>query len=324
MEFDFNDLEVDEVQQYNLKINQLQHQLQQMTARLSFPAFVQTGVAGYKIAEHYIGRGLPAMIGGLAGAYFFKNKKLSDMDREIMLKKVNLIRKQISELKKQRDAGISASEGIMSASQLANYDYPKYDFDGKWEAFFGNPSINCHYMIYGLPKSGKSTFSMHFAKYLADHQGRVLYVASEEGFSQTLQNKVNTFKLNSDNLAFSNARDFEPIRNLAPNFDFVVIDSVNYIKITPEQVEELKAENPNVSLITIQQATKDGDYKGDTAYAHNADSIVRIENGIAFQQGRFQEAAEMMVFPPKKKEKGLIQYEESQEQTDEEYDEYEE
>jgi hypothetical protein len=244
MNLDFNDLEVDEVQQYNLKIGQLQNNLQQMTASLSFPTFVRTGVAGYKIAEHYIGRGLPAMIGGLAGAYFFKNRKLSDMDREIMLKKVNLLRKQISELKKQRDAGMSASEGIMSASQLANYDYPKYDFDGKWEAFFGNPSINCHYMVFGLPKSGKSTFSMHFAKYLADHQGRVLYVASEEGFSQTLQNKVNTFKLDSDNLAFSNARDYESIRNLVPQFDFIVIDSVNYIKITPEQVEELKSENP--------------------------------------------------------------------------------
>lgn len=326
--FNFDDLEVDEVQQYNFKIQQLQHQLQQLTARLSFPAFVQTGMAGYKVAEHYIGKGLPAMLGGLAGFYFFRNKKLTDVDRQILGKKINVLRKQISELKRQRDAGVSASQGIMSATQLAHYEYPKYDFDGKWEQFFGNPSINCHYMVFGLPKSGKSTFTMHFAKYLADNHGRVLYVASEEGFSQTLQNKVNTFKLNSDNLAFSNYREFEPIRELAPNFDFIIIDSVNYIKVTPEEIEQLKAENPNASIITIQQATKDGDYKGDTAYAHNADSIVRIQDGIAYQQGRFQEATKMMVFPPKKKN-DLIQYEEvddseqnENEYENEEYDEY--
>jgi len=303
----FDDLEIDEVEQYNQKIAQINNQMQQITARLAFPPSVQTAVAGFKVAEHYIGNGIPAYIAGAGMYYLFRNKKLSEMDREILVKKVRFLKKQIKELKKQRDAGVSASTGIMSATQLANYDYPKYDFQGKWENFFGNPSINCHYMVFGLPKSGKSTFCMHFAKYLADHQGQVLYVASEEGFSQTLQNKVNTFNLESDNISFSNYREFEPIREIAGNFDFLVIDSVNYINISPEQVEQLKEENPNLSLITIQQATKDGDYKGDTAYAHIADSIVRVQDGFAFQQGRFHEASEMMVFP-KGKENKLIGY----------------
>lgn len=307
MELQFDDLEYDEAQQYNLKIAQLKNQLQQITSRLSFPPYVQTSLAGYKIAEHYMGKGIPAVVGGLAGFYFFRNRKISDMDREIMLKKVNVIRKQIGELQRQRDAGVSAAQGIMSADQLSNYAYEKYDFDGKWEKFFGNPSINCHYMVFGLPKSGKSTFCMHFAKYLADNFGSVLYVAAEEGFSSTLQNKVNTFNLNSKNVAFSNFREYEPIREIAGQFDFLFIDSVNFIKISPDEIEQIKKENPDLSIITIQQATKDGSYKGDTAYAHNCDSIVKIIDGFAFQQGRFHESSEMQVFPKGKQSK-LIGY----------------
>jgi predicted ATP-dependent serine protease len=305
---DFSDLEVDENQIYDTKINALKHQLQKITGRLSFPPFVQVGMAGYQIAQHYIGKGLPAVAGGLAGAYLFRNKKLSDTDREILLKKVTAIRNQIKQLERQRNAGESAKTGIMSAHDLEQYEYAKYDFDGRWEAFFGQPSINAHYMVFGLPKSGKSTFCMHFAKYLADNHGTVLYVASEEGFSQTLKNKMTNFGLKSPNMHFGNYRESEPIMEVAGNYDFVFIDSVNFIDISPEQIRELKHNNPNLSLITIQQATKDGDFRGSQEYAHDSDSIVRIENGIATQQGRFQEQSQMQVFPQSQK-KEVIEYE---------------
>ena len=305
----FDDLEVDESTIYNTKINALKGQLQKITARLSYPAFVQVGLAGYKIAEHYIGKGVPAIIGGLAGAYFTRNKKLSDVDRQVLLNKVNAIRNEIRALERQRDAGESATTGIMSARDLETFEYPKYDFTGRWQQFFGDPSINCHYMVFGLPKSGKSTFCMHFAKYLADNHGSVLYVASEEGFSQTLKNKMMNFGLTSDNMHFSNYREAEPIMDIASEYDFMFIDSVNFINISPEQIREMKHKNRNLSLITIQQATKDGDFRGSQEYAHDSDSIVKISDGIATQQGRFQEMSQMMVFP-KRDKKEVIAYNE--------------
>lgn len=311
MSFDeFDDLEVDENAIYNQKIAQLQAQLQNVTARLSFPPYMQIGVAGYELAKHYGKSQMAGVLGGIAGAWMFKNRKISDTDRQILLKKVQVLRSQIEQLKKQRDAGVNAAQGIMSAEQLAEYDYPKYEFSDRWTQFFGHPSINAHYMVFGLPKSGKSTFCLHFAKYLADNHGSVLYVASEEGFSQTLQNKVKNFKLNSKNMAFSNFREYDKIKDIVGNFDFVFIDSVNYIQVTPEEIEEMKEANPNLSVVTIQQATKEGDYKGETAYAHNCDSIVKIVDGIATQQGRFQEQSQMEVFPQRGK-KEVIQYEEN-------------
>ena len=102
----------------------------------------------------------------------------------------------------------------------------------------------------------------------------------------------------NENLDFANFRDYETIKNALPGHDyrFVVIDSVNYIRIEPEQIEELKADNPRMALITVQQATKDGKYKGDTAYAHNCDIIVKVKEGVAFAQGRFAAPAEMPIF----------------------------
>lgn len=319
----FDDLEVDESAIYQSKINALKNQLQKITARLSFPPYAQVGLAGYKIAEHYIGKGLPAIVGGIAGAYMFRNKKLSDLDREILMKKVTAIRGQIAQLERQMNASNSSQSGIMSARDLEMYEYAKYDFDGRWNQFFGNPSINCHYMVFGLPKSGKSTFCMHFAKYLADNHGSVLYVASEEGFSQTLKNKLTNFGLTSDRMHFSNFRESEPIMDVAGEYDFVFIDSVNFINISPEQLRELKHKNPNLSLITIQQSTKDGNFRGGQEYAHDCDSIVKIEDGLASQQGRFQELSQMMVFP-KREQREVIQYEETPTSSDEGFTEYSE
>lgn len=310
-EFKLDDIQYDEEYALRKKIAQLNDRKRILISRLAFPPYVQTGLAGYTIAKHYGGSNpmLP-ILGALAGYMATRNKKLTTVDRQIIAKKINAIDLEIKQLMKKHKSGISASTGIMSAEELTEFDYPKYEFYGKYQKFFGQPSTNAHYMIYGLPKGGKSTFALHFAKYLADNFGSVLYVASEEGFSATLQQKVKTFGLNSRNLHFSNYREAQPIIQMADSgeFDFLFIDSVNYIKISPEEIEEIKARNPNISIITIQQATKDGNYKGDTSYAHNCDIVVVVDRGIATQRGRFNDEASMEVFPPREQGDEVIGY----------------
>jgi predicted ATP-dependent serine protease len=153
-------------------------------------------------------------------------------------------------------------------------------------------------MVFGSPKQGKSILCVQFAKYLSENFGEVLYVASEEGFSATLQSKVRDFSMANGNLDFANFREYSEIEEAVTNgsYDFLFIDSVNYIRMSPEDVENLKKVNKRMAIITIQQATKDGKYKGDTAYAHNCDIIVKVKEGIAFAQGRFAAPAEMPIF----------------------------
>ena len=254
------------------------------------------------LAKHYFGGGVPMAIGGLLGYFIGSSTNIDDHEKgriiqEIMQSQANLRNQQASDFAGEEEGGDNVN-GIMSSSDLMNYQYNKYPFDGKWGDFVGQPSINFHAMVYGRPKQGKSILSVQWAKYLSEHFGKVLYVASEEGFSVTLQKKVMEFAMDNKNLDFANFRDFEQIKNAVNKgrYKFVFIDSVNFIKITPEDVEDIKAENPSTAFITIQQATKNGNFRGSQEFAHNCDIVIRVEAGMASQQGRFQEPTEMNVF----------------------------
>lgn len=255
------------------------------------------------LAKYYFGDSTAALVGAAVGYAIGAGSEVKVEDKRAI----------VEEIFTPRASPGSASEvmtgtdgGIMSAGQLLRYKYDEVPFTGEWLAFVGRPSVKFHAMIYGRPKQGKSILSVKWAKYLSENFGRVLYVASEEGFSKTLQKKVAEFAMDNNNLDFANFRDFEQIKAAvnAGNYKFVFIDSVNFIKITPEDVEDIKAENPTTAFITIQQATKSGQFRGSQEFAHNCDVVIRVENGIAYQQGRFAEHTEMAIFDgPEKSQK---------------------
>jgi len=282
------------------EIEQLQRENIGKAIGVSVHPKISHAVALAGVAKHYFGGGVSMVIGGLLGYLIGSQSEVNDADkREI----IQGILQSSQALQRSREQGVDTidgerGDGIMSASDLMNFKYNKYDFFGKWGDFVGQPSINFHAMIYGRPKQGKSILSVQWAKYLSENFGKVLYVASEEGFSVTLQKKVMEFAMDNPNLDFANFRDFEQIKNAVNRggYRFVFIDSVNYIRITPEDVEDIKAENPQTAFITIQQATKNGNFRGSQEFAHNCDMVIRVEAGMASHQGRFQEPTEMAVF----------------------------
>jgi hypothetical protein len=272
----------------------------QAISAVSPPSVVYT-IAGAIVGRYYGGGGVPMLVGAAVGYLLGRNAQMpQDVKRRIMTGILeDAARRQSGEEPMSGyGEGGAGSDGILNSSDLLNYQYDLHPFEGKWADFVGQPSINFHAMIYGRPKQGKSILAVQWAKYLSENFGRVLYVASEEGFSVTLQKKVAEFAMNNNNLDFANFRDFEQIKNAVNmgEYRFVFIDSVNFIKITPEDVEDIKSENPNTAFITIQQATKNGNFRGSQEFAHNCDIVIRVEAGIATQQGRFQEPTEMAVF----------------------------
>ena len=104
-EINFDDIELDGNAMLENKISALEHQQKVIAARLSFPAYVQTGLAGYKIAEHYMGKGLPAILGGIAGYFVSRKKELSQTDRQILIEKLKAIQYEINKLVKQQQVG---------------------------------------------------------------------------------------------------------------------------------------------------------------------------------------------------------------------------
>jgi len=252
------------------------------------------------LAKHYFGGGLPMFIGGALGYIIGTNAHFDEETKHSMINDIIESQKAIKEQGENdyTDEQGNYDKGIISSTDLVNYKYNKYPFGGKWNDFVGQPSINFHAMIYGRPKQGKSILAVQFAQYLSENFGKVLYVASEEGFSVTLQKKVSEFAMDNPNLDFANYRDFEQIKNALSKrrYKFVFIDSVNFIKITPEDVEDIKSQNRQTAFITIQQATKNGNFRGSQEFAHNCDMVIRVEAGMASQQGRFQEPTEMAIF----------------------------
>jgi predicted ATP-dependent serine protease len=232
-------------------------------------------------------------------------KELTDTQKAMIQDKMRSKAQELLRLQRDEEIEDSGSNGIMSSRDLRDYRYDNYDFSGKWLDLVGKPAKKFHMMVYGRPKQGKSYFCFDLAQYLSNF-GKVLYIAAEEGFSATLQKKLEDMGGDNENLDFANFRDYETIKNALPGHDyrFVVIDSVNYIRIEPEQIEELKANNPRMALITVQQATKDGKFRGSQQFAHNCDIIIEVIQGVAHSTGRFAPPSEMAIFVAPEIKKG--------------------
>lgn len=181
---------------------------------------------------------------------------------------------------------------IMNSTDIVNLKFDKLGFSGKWLKLMGDPSKGFTVMIFGRPKMGKSYLAVDFAGYLARHHGTVLYVAREEGIDDTLQQKLRDKNVAHPDLDVS---DFLP-QDLSL-YDFVFLDSVNKLGLSPGDLERLKASNPSTSFVYIFQTTKQGNFRGANEFQHDVDVVIEVpEKGRAIQFGRFNQGGEINIF----------------------------
>jgi hypothetical protein len=187
--------------------------------------------------------------------------------------------------------GVSTPQ-IMNSMDFAKMEFDTIGLQGKWLQLIGDPSSNFTAMVYGKPKMGKSYLCIDFAGYLARNHGKVLYVAKEEGLDYTLQMKLNDKNVKHPNLYVSSILP----TNLS-QYDFIFLDSVNKLGLTPEDLNRLKSFNPNKSFVFIFQTTKQGNFRGENVFQHDVDIVIEIpEKGKAVQMGRFNQGGEMRIF----------------------------
>lgn len=180
---------------------------------------------------------------------------------------------------------------VISSSELAGMDFETIGLKGKYRELIGEPSVGFSAMVFGLPKSGKSTLCIDFAKYLAENHGRVLYVAIEEGFGYTLKEKFERLGAIHPNLVIAEKLP----EDLTP-YQFVFIDSVSKAKFSNQDLTELRKDNPKTAFIFIFHTTKEGNFRGKQDFAHDVDVIVEVENGVAKANGRFGVGREIKIF----------------------------
>ena len=323
MDFNLEDIDIDEDAAKSARIDQLSKEIATLRAQLNVPASIRGTIGGAAIGAG-LGMGAIGTVAlGILGYNMSKDKTMSEEQRNALEMRLRQKAQELLRLQRDEEIEDATISGIMSSRDLKDYRYDCYEFDGKWNDLVGKPSKKFHMMVYGRPKQGKSYFCFDLAQYLSNF-GKVLYIAAEEGFSATLQKKLQDMGGDNPNLDFANFRDYETIKNALPGHDyrFVIIDSVNYIRIEPEEIETLKEENPRMALITVQQATKDGKFRGSQQYAHNCDIIIEVIEGVAYHQGRFQVHSEMPIFtkPEVKKKSKAVAKPAAQEQMSFDFD----
>lgn len=181
---------------------------------------------------------------------------------------------------------------VMNSLDFAELEFKTIGLKGKWLDLIGDPSSNFTAMVFGKPKMGKSYLCIDFAGYLARNHGKVLYVAREEGLDYTLQQKLNDKQVADPNLFVASS-----IPASLSQYDFIFLDSVNKLGLTPEDLTRLKKQNPTKSFIFVFQATKNGNFRGANTFQHDVDVVIEVpEKGKAVQMGRFNQGGETSIF----------------------------
>jgi len=162
----------------------------------------------------------------------------------------------------------------LTGSQIINMDFENMGFTGKWKTLFGDPEKVFHVMIWGGEGSGKSTFAINFAKYLAkDLHQKVAYVAGEQQYSSTLKSIIKRLKATPETLIYK-----ENLERDYSDFDFVFNDSVTFLELSHNDLKHLQENNPQTCFIYVLQALKDGSgYYGERKIGHLVDIKVRVE-----------------------------------------------
>lgn len=179
---------------------------------------------------------------------------------------------------------------IVSSGELLAMDFQTIGLQGKYKELIGDPSVGFTAMVYGLPKSGKSTLCLDFANYLAAHHGKVLFCAIEEGFGYTLKEKIERLKAHHPNLYIT-----DRVPENLNDFNFVFIDSVSKAGMDINDIDNVRKMHPDVSFIFIYHTTKEGNFKGVNEHAHEVDVIVQVDKGKATSTGRFNAGGSMEI-----------------------------
>lgn len=168
---------------------------------------------------------------------------------------------------------------IVRLQDFQKTEFKNLEMSDEYKNLFGNPPENFTMLVYGESGNGKSTWTIKLAEYLANRHGRVLFNSSEEGLGNTLKRKLTDLK--SEYLDLSEYKNFESLKAGLPRkgkYRFLVIDSINDMNLSVKELKEIKNNDSNRAIIYIMQATKGGEYKGDSAFKHEADYVIKLDN----------------------------------------------
>lgn len=170
---------------------------------------------------------------------------------------------------------------------------------GEYLYLIGDPAPGFYMLLTGLPGHGKSTFAVKFSEYFYNNHGRVLYLASEQpGINKPLQDLLNRFSGSFDIDTRPTGKPSEIIQD-AKGYDLLVLDSVNNMRMAPDDVNKIRKALPKLSIVAIMQSTKDGGFKGSQEFLHDCDIRIDCQRPHAKQlKSRYAPPSQILNFKP--------------------------
>jgi len=165
---------------------------------------------------------------------------------------------------------------IISADEYKEIDIPLIEFRGAYKYLLNKARENFYKIVSGLPEQGKTSYCVKFATYYSQNHGKVLYLPSEQSgrnvdFQEVLR-RVGGKGFDID--PNTNNYSLDELLQKVKKYDLVILDSVNNMKLTANQVKEI---NKETAVMAVMQSTKAGGYKGAQDYFHDCDKFVIID-----------------------------------------------
>jgi hypothetical protein len=191
----------------------------------------------------------------------------------------------------------------MSIDDILAVEHTPIGLEGKWKELIGEACKPMNILMYGKGGSGKSGMALAFSQYLSEKGHPVLYVAGESFGTPVFKQLIMDAGIKGND-KFSIVPDLKG-HNLA-QYDFVVLDSKDSLKLDIEQFRSLKKNHPKLSFIVLSQGKKDGDYRGSEEWRNEVDTLINFpERGKASTaddngKNRWGGCAVVQLYEPKK------------------------
>ena len=190
----------------------------------------------------------------------------------------------------------SKNDGVMTVDEVRQSTFTPVPITGDWLRLIGKFCLPTQFFVYGLGGSGKTSWVLLFTQYLSTLGYKILYVAGEQFNTPSFTELLNRLNIR----AGDNFKIVEEINILNPkDFDFVVLDSKDFLEVDVNKFLRLREKYPQQSFIVLSQSTKTGKFTGSERWRNIVDVMVLAEQGIirtGHDKNRWGGAGEMEVF----------------------------
>jgi predicted ATP-dependent serine protease len=178
------------------------------------------------------------------------------------------------------------TDRVMSAQDLVDNSSTEelLEFTGVYKELFGTPSKTFDLGLSGDSGSGKTSFLLRFAHYLAKGFGKTLYISSEEFGSVTLVNKLKEMITKEDGEEFTLPDNLFFAKGMTDltDYKFVIIDSITDLDLEIGDYKELRDIYKDTAFILVLQYTKGGQYRGGKEWEHEMEIFTDVEHGVLY------------------------------------------